>query len=171
MNINIRKEEKDDYKAVYQLIKSAFLTAEHSDGTEQDLVHRLRESSAFIPELSLVATLNNTIIGHILFTKVRIGTSEQLALAPLAILPKYQRKGVGAQLIKAGHTIAKKLGYQYSIVLGSDDYYPRFGYVPTKNYNILPPFDVPPQNFMLYPLQDQTQKIEGIVEYAQEFQI
>ena len=88
----IRKENKNDYNEVYNVIKKAFETAEHSDENEQDLVVRLRKSKAFIPELSLVAVEENKIVGYILFTKIKIKDNIELALAPLAVLPEYQRK-------------------------------------------------------------------------------
>ena len=96
--LEIRQENKNDYEQVYNVVKTAFENAEHSDGNEQDLVNDLRKSDSFIPELSLVAVKNNKIVGHILFTKIRIGKYEELALAPLAVLPKYQRKGIGKKV-------------------------------------------------------------------------
>lgn len=90
--LEIRKENVNDYKQVYNVIKNAFEKAEHSDGNEQDLVITLRESNSFIPGLSLVAVYENKIIGYVLFTKIKIGDSTELALAPLTVLPEYQRK-------------------------------------------------------------------------------
>ena len=133
MPIIIRQETNKDYPKVFNLIKNTFKFAEHSDGDEHNLVERLRESNAFIPELSLVAEYNNEIIGHILFTKVNVGSTIQLALAPLSVSTNYQRQGVGTKLIKEGHRIAKNLGYEYSIVLGDPNYYSRFGYIPAKH--------------------------------------
>lgn len=78
--MHIRQENHQDFKAVDTVIQQAFKSAEHSDGNEQNLVSRLRKTSAFIPELSLVAEENNHIIGYILFTKVQIGQTTQLAL-------------------------------------------------------------------------------------------
>ena len=167
----VRQENKNDYEEVYNVIKTAFETAEHSDGNEQDLVVALRKSDNFIPELSLVAVKDNKVVGHILFTKIKIGKYEELALAPLGVLPEYQRQGIGSALIKQGHKIAKKLGYHYSIVLGSDKYYPRFGYIPAKEYGILAPFDVPDENFMAIKLNDTNEIIKGTVKYAKEFGI
>lgn len=86
----IRQEQQNDYDIVYQVIKKAFKTAEHSDGKEQDLVVNLRKGKSFIPELSLVAVEENQVVGHILFTKALVGNVEILALAPLSILPEYQ---------------------------------------------------------------------------------
>ena len=98
--LEIRQENKNDYVEVYNVVKKAFETAEHSDGNEQDLVEALRKSTSFIPELSLVAVVDNKIVGYILFTKIKIGKNEELALAPLAVLPEYQRQGIGKELIK-----------------------------------------------------------------------
>ena len=169
--LEIRQENKNDYEEVYNLVKKAFETAEHSDGNEQDLVVDLRKSNNFIPELSLVAIQDNKIVGYILFTKIKIGESEEIALAPLGILPEYQRKGIGRALIKEGHRIAKKLGYHYSIVLGSEKYYPKFGYIPGINYGIMPPFQVENENFMAIKLKEADKEIKGVVKYAKEFGI
>lgn len=130
----IRQENKNDYEKVYNLVKLAFANATHSDGDEQNLVTRLRESEAFIPELSLVAEVEDEIVGHILFTKIKIGDSNTVgvALAPLAVKPQFQNRGIGGELIKEGHRIAKELGYGFSVVLGHDRYYPKFGYQPAK---------------------------------------
>ena len=167
----IRQENIRDYEDVYNVVKTAFETAEHSDGNEHDLVVALRKSENFIPELSLVALKNNKIVGYILFTKVKIGQYEELALAPLGVLPEEQRQGVGSRLIEEGHRIAKKLGYHYSIVLGSEQYYTKFGYVPAIKYRIKAPFDVPDENFMAIKLNNSPSEIKGVVEYAKEFGI
>ena len=118
--LTIRQESKNDYEEVYNVIKTAFETAEHSDGNEQDLVVALRKSDNFIPELSLVAVMDNKIVGYILFTKIKVDKQEELALAPLVVLPEYQKQGIGRTLIQEGHKKAKELGYHYSVVLGSD---------------------------------------------------
>lgn len=86
--MNIRQEQLIDYAIVYQVVKKAFENAEHSDGNEQDLVARLRNSISFIPELSLVAVEENRIVGHILFTKAFVNDVEVLALFP-ACSPPY----------------------------------------------------------------------------------
>lgn len=169
--LEIRQEKPKDYEEVYNVVKTAFATAEHSDGNEQDLVAKLRKSNNFIPELSLVATINGKIVGYILFTEIKIGKYEELALAPLAVLPKYQKQGVGTKLIQEGHKIAKRLGYHYSIVLGSENYYQKFGYLPASIYEIKPPFKVTSENFMAINLTNTDIKINGIVEYAKEFDV
>lgn len=170
-HLEIRQETALDHAAVYQLVKDAFASAEHCDGNEQELVSALRASSAFIPELSLVAVADGNIVGHILFTKVSVGEHTALALAPLSVHPAYQRQGVGLALMKAGHGIAQKLGYDYSIVLGSSNYYPKVGYVPASTYGILAPFDVPDENFMALKLNDGAKSLNGTVKYDKAFGI
>lgn len=167
----IRTEQQADYNSVYQVVKSAFKTAEQSDGNEQDLVNALRQSNAFIPELSLVAEINEKIVGHIMFTRLQIGSHTALALAPLSVLPEYQRQGIGTSLILEGHKTAQILGYSYSVVLGSEKYYPRLGYLPAGKFGIQPCFEVPDKNFMAYKLHENAPIISGIVKYAEEFGI
>lgn len=165
----IRQEKTEDYEKVYNIIKEAFALAEHSDGSEQDLVNKLRKSKNFIPELSLVAIENDTIVGHIMFTKAYLGETEVLALAPLAVLPEYQKTGIGKALIAEGHKIAKNMGYICSVVLGSEKYYPKMGYVPACEYGIISPFDVAKENFMAINLTDKEIKFDNTLEYAKEF--
>ena len=116
----IRKEHPNESQAIATLVKKAFERAEHADGNEHELVEALRNSDAYLPALSLVAETEGLIAGHILFTRAFVGDTAVLALAPLSVLPAYQRQGIGAALIQEGHRIAKELGYGYSVVLGSE---------------------------------------------------
>lgn len=170
-NMEIRQERREDWDAVYCLVRKAFASAEQSDGNEQDLVSALRESQSFIPELSLVAVDGEQIVGHILFTRVTVGGAQALALAPLSVLPEKQGKGIGLALIREGHRIAGQLGYGYSIVLGHAGYYPKAGYQPASRYGIRAPFHVPDGNFMAVKLSDQAPKVEGVVQYDAAFGI
>lgn len=174
MNIQIREERPEDHKAVFELIEKAFESEELSDHREQFLVERLRLSDAFIPELSLVYEQDGVVVGYILLTKLKIvnatDTYESLALAPVAVLPAYQGKGIGGALITEAHKRAKGLGYKSVVLLGHADYYPKFGYKQTKYYNISLPFDVPDENCMACELiPDGLKGINGIVEYPQAF--
>lgn len=173
--MNIRKEEIKDYDDVFKLIEKAFKDEEFSDHQEQFLVERLRKSESFIPELSLVAEMDNQIVGYILLTKIKIinvnfEETISLALAPVAVLKKYQGKGIGGQLIVQAHKIAKDLNFNSVILLGHENYYPKFGYEMSNKYGIKLPFDVPDENCMLIELTENALKnINGIVEYPKEF--
>lgn len=169
--MNIRQEQAADHAQVYQVIKEAFANAEHSDGKEQDLVAALRKSSSFIPELSLVVAEGGRIVGHILFTRAFVNETEVLALAPLSVLPEYQNRGIGLSLITQGHTIAFRLGYRYSVVLGHAGYYPKAGYVPASQYGIKAPFEVKDENFMAVCLSGHADQLNGIMEYDPAFGI
>lgn len=174
MEIKLRQENEKDYKSVFQLIEKAFEHEEYSDHKEQFLVERLRKSDAFIPELSIVAELENKIIGHILLTKLEIKNDlesfESLALAPVSVLPEFQGKGIGSKLIMHSHKVAKDLGYKSIILLGHQDYYPRFGYELCKKYNIEMPFDVPAENCMVIALvENGLAGVSGKVVYPSAF--
>ncbi len=166
--MNIRQEEVKDYVAVKDVVRLAFESAEHTDENEFNLVDRLRNSDGFIKELSLVAEENDTIVAHIILTKAKIGSTMGLALAPLSVLPSAQRQGIGTALMKRAHEIAKKLGYDIIVVLGSEKYYPRVGYKPASLLGISAPFDVPDENFMALSLSGKTDKINGTIEYVKE---
>lgn len=169
--MNIRQERPEDRDAVYQVVKAAFQSAEHSDGTEQDLVNALRHSPSFLPELSLMAVEGEKIVGHILFTKAQVGAAPVLALAPLSVLPGYQRRGIGLALMERGHRIARSLGYRYSVVLGHPGYYPKAGYVPAGTYGIQAPFPVEDETFMALCLSGDPVPLDGIMEYDKAFGI
>ncbi|SHL93202.1 GNAT family N-acetyltransferase [Chryseobacterium contaminans] len=175
--ITIRKEEEKDYEAVFKLTEEAFRDREHSDHQEHFLVEKLRKSEAFISELSLVAEdENGTIAGHILFTKLTVEngteTFESLALAPVSVKPEYQNQGIGGQLILEGHRIAQQLGYQSVILIGHENYYPKFGYKKTSNFGISFPFEIPEVNGMAVELvKDGLKNKKGMVKYPKEFGI
>lgn len=170
MEIIIRQETESDHSQVHKVVKNAFEKMEMASGDEQDLVERLRKSDAFIPELSLVAVMENEVVGHILFTKMKIGSHPSLALAPVAVLPAFQNMGIGGKLIRAGHRIARQLGYQSVIVVGHAAYYTRFGYRPASHWKITAPFEVPDEVFMALELgPGALENVHGMIAYAGEF--
>ena len=167
--MKIRQERELDHAAVYEVVKTAFASAEHSDGNVQDLVTALRNSSAFVPALSLVAEVDGNVVGHILFTKADVDGYTVLALAPLSVLPPYQRRGVGLALMAEGHRIAKELGFDYSVVLGHAKYYPKAGYCPASRFGIKAPFDVADENYMALKLDPEAESLHGVVRYDAAF--
>ena len=169
--MKIRREKESDYENIYSLVKEAFASVSYSDGNEQKLVSNLRQGDSYIPELSLVMEIDGKIVGHILFAKAFVGEYPVLPLAPLSVLPDYQRQGIGSMLVKKSHKIAVALGFDYSVVLGSNKYYSRFGYVSATKFGIIPPFDVPSENFMAIKLKENTIVISELMKYAMEFGI
>ena len=93
-----------------------------------------------------------------------------MGLAPMAVLPNWQNKGVGTHLANEGLKACEKAGYGAVVVLGHPDYYPRFGFVPSVNFGINSEYDVPPEAFMIKELQKGIlQGITGTVKYNQVF--
>lgn len=176
MNVLIRQERKEDYDKVYEVVKAAFACADHTNHDEQNLVVRLRNSTAFVPDLSLVAEAEGEIVGHILFTRavIRQGAREHetLALAPLAVAPDYQGKGIGGLLIEAGHRVARELGFKSALLVGHPTYYPRFGYRPAEKFGIVTDLELPADVFMACELMEGALAgVQGRVEFAPEFNL
>lgn len=168
MNITIRKEEENDHIQIYDVNKSAF-----QQENEGKSIEKIRKSENFIPELSIVAELNNRIVGHILFSKIKIvGDSnyQSLFLAPMAVIPEFQKRGIGSELIKRGMDKAKELGFNSIIVLGHKEYYPKFGFQRASRWGIKCPFEVPDDVFMAIELTEKALEGKaGTVEYPDEF--
>lgn len=168
-NAIIRKETKQDYEQIHNVVLSAFSSTEHTDGDEHNLIDRLRSTPEYIPELSLVATIDESIVGHLMMSVCWVGTQKALALAPVAVLPEFQNRGIGSLLIQAAHKIAGNLGYGVSIVLGSPLFYSKFGYITASKFGISPPFEVPEEYFMVTQLNKESIIPSGIVKYSSAF--
>lgn len=175
MEIFIRQERPEDYGKTEKVVQSAFLHEEYSDKKEHELVCRIRKTAAFIPELSLVAcNQDDRIVGHILLSKIKIVDGNQaadsLALAPVSVVPKYQKKGIGSQLIKVALKSAEEMGYHSVIVLGHSDYYPKFGFKQASFWNIKASFEVPDEVFMAIELTEKSlENVKGVVQYSEAF--
>jgi putative acetyltransferase len=144
--MEIRGELPIDQDAIRDLHLRAFPT-----DSEALLVDRLHEGGAVC--LSLVATVEERVVGHILFSIARIdrGSGEVLvgALGPIAVLPEWQRQGIGSALIRAGLEQCWGQRLPAVIVLGHPDYYTRFGFHRADTWGIQCEFDVPPEVFMM----------------------
>ena len=174
--LEIRREQDSDRNEVFQIHQNSF---QRDD--EAQLVAKLRKNSQFNPNLSFVVLVNEKIVGHLLFTPVEVNYSSclksvsSLALAPVSILSEYQRQGIGSKLIEYAINELKSQDFSSIIVLGHEHYYPRFGFIPAKKYQIRPSFPLANENcFMVLELKPQTLPInngEGVVQYLPEFGI
>lgn len=166
--MKIRTETPKDYKAIYEINHLAF-----KQENESQLIGKLRASNSFIQELSLVAEEDGKIIGHILFSKIKIigdQTYESIALAPMSVHPDLQKKGIGSQLVTTGLQKVKEVGFEHVIVLGHKDYYPKFGFQKASDWNVRCPFEVPDEVWMAIELvAGSLEGKSGVVEYPEEF--
>ena len=145
----IRPERSEDIGGIRAVNRAAFETA-----TEADLVDALREQAD--PVVSLVAEEAGSIAGHIMFSPVTLsggGRTPLMGLAPMAVRPDAQRRGIGSALVRAGLDRCRHLGCGAVVVVGHPEYYPRFGFVPASRFGISCEYDVPDEVFMLLELE------------------
>jgi predicted N-acetyltransferase YhbS len=152
--------------AVRRVNLAAFPTA-----NEADLVDALRaDRAAWLPGLSMVAEApDGTVAAHALLTRCQVDGVPALALAPVAVLPQWQRRGAGGTVVRAALELAAAGGEQVVLVLGHPAYYPRFGFVPASGYGIKPPFEVPDEAMMALALDPGRPVPAGSIRYADAF--
>ena len=161
----IRQEEPDDILGIEAVTKSAFLTHQHSSHTEQYITNALRKSGELT--ISLVAVENKEIVGHIAFSPVTISDSSTgwFGLGPMAVLPKFQSKGIGSQLVVKGIEALKALNANGCVLLGEPSYYSRFNF---KQNNNLILEGVPKEYFLTISFGNSNPS--GIVNYSHAFE-
>jgi putative acetyltransferase len=164
----------EDAKTVDEVHRQAF-------GREDEaaMVRAVREQRA--ATVSLVAAVQSEgsghvesrIVGHVLLTRVTTDHRDEprgVGLAPVAVLPDYQRRGFGARLIEVALRRARLLGYRYAVVLGHPSYYPRFGFVPASRFGLRYEQRVPDEAFMALELTPGgLAGAEGVVRYLSAF--
>ncbi|MFC1630013.1 GNAT family N-acetyltransferase [Patescibacteria group bacterium] len=170
--INIRSENPEDYNTIYEINKQAF-----NDEIEAKLINIIRHSSNFIPNLSLVALKDNKIVGHILFSQARIKNKETerpiLILAPIAVLPEFQKQGIGSLLVKRGLEVSQSLNYDIVALIGYPEFFSFFGFVSAKSNGLEVSLNtaIPDEAFMVYELKkDILSGVKGVVEFPSYFE-
>ncbi len=166
MNVTIRHEAPGDEQHVWNVNREAFETE-----LEANLVNALRAGG--YATISLVAAINRQIVGHILFTPAPIQACDEvveaLALAPLAVLPDWQRQGIGSKLVLAGIAEGKKLGHKIVTVLGHPTFYPRFGFSAELARPLISPFGEGDAWMALELVPGSLAGVAGRIEYAPPF--
>jgi putative acetyltransferase len=162
--MKIRPEARSDEEAISALITAAFVEAEHSGGNEAEIVTALRDSGSL--SLSLVAVEDDRVVGHVAFSPVVIDGHDEgwFGLAPVAVLPQHQRKGIGHALIEAGLQRLRQDGAAGCVVLGDPDYYRRFGFEVDAALRLE---GVPPEYFQLLPFRQRS--CQGTVGFHPAF--
>jgi putative acetyltransferase len=162
--IKIREERPADLAAIRDVNQRAF-----EQDQEANIVDALRSNGAAL--LSLVATLNGQVVGHIMYSPITVGGEVTgAALGPMAVLPEHQRQGIGSKLVVTGNRKLKDAGCPFIIVLGHANYYPRFGFRPASTYRIKCEWEVSDNVFMMLVLdQEKMHNVSGLAKYRHEF--
>ncbi len=159
--MGIRPETSNDIPAVRLVHEAAFGRPD-----EADIVDRLRDFAGSY--FALVAVDDEEIIGHIAFSPITMSPPQPslsaLGLAPMAVLPAYQRRGVGSALVRKGLEACRYAGTDAVFVLGHPDFYPRFGFEPTAARGIGNVYGAPPEAFMAVELTPDA--LRGVVGTA-----
>lgn len=173
--MNIEAIKSPDYPAVEQLLRRAFTNTPHGYDGEAELVAALRQDPKYNPATELVAKdEHNNVIGQVLVTPIIVDGPQSdihgAALAPLAVDPAWQRKGLGKELMAAIERAARDQGIHFIVVMGWETYYPKFGYQPASQFHIRAPFDVPDANYLAKALvPGGLENINGTVRYLDAF--
>lgn len=165
--VNVRPEEPHDVEAVHRLNRLAF-------GSEEEavLVDVLRAGGKIT--LALVAEHLDRVVGHIVFSPMTFEPARDrlspVGLAPMAVLPDFQRQGIGSLLVESGLEACRVSGHDCVFVLGHPDYYPRFGFRPASSFDVRSSYDVPDEAFMALELRPGALSgVSGVVRYQPEF--
>ena len=166
--IVIRSETTGDQESVRRVNELAF-----GGRNEADLVDALRTNAR--PYVSLVAVIDDTVVGHIFFSPVSVETDAgdftAMGLAPMSVLPEYQNQGIGSMLVREGLKDCQHLGQDIVVVLGHPKYYPRFGFIPASRKGLRSEYDVPDDVFQVTELrEDALGGRRGLVRYHPSFQ-
>ena len=162
----IRPETENDLPAIREVNLSAFPTSE-----EADLVERLRRDAD--PLVSLVAEMNGSVLGHILFSPVELQVEfapPAMGLAPMGVRAEHQNQGLGSALVQSGLQACRELGAPAVFVLGHPGFYPRFGFIPAARFGLKCEYDVPEEAFMALELVPGALRgAFGVVKFHPDF--
>jgi len=182
MKLKVRRETEQDFTEVEQVTYKAFHKA-LLDGKfpwqevcdEHLVVHKLRKSNAYIPELSFVVEGDGNILGHIMLTKARVVgdvTHEVLILGPVSVLPEFQKLGIGSMLIEYAVLDAIRMNFSGIALFGYPEYYPRFGFTNAAKFGITTANGENPDALMAMELKEGSlQGVKGKLFYDPAFDV
>jgi putative acetyltransferase len=171
--MEVRQELPGDFDAVRRVHTEAF-ARDGLSGTrppEVALTDELRESTAFIPRLSLVADNGHLVVGHVIATRATVGplASPVLGLGPLAVLPSHQRQGVGVALMEVIMGIIEDMGEPLVVLLGDPVYYHRYGFELASSFGIYPADSGWVPHFQARPGRTYDPAVRGLFTFAEPF--
>ena len=162
----IRTAMSKDNTAIREVHTKAF-----GGPVEAKLVQLISERKKAL--ITLVAVSDGRVVGHILFSRVTIAKSPEtfnaVGLGPVAVLPEFQRNGIGSRLIRAGLERSKQAGYDVVVLIGNPHYYSRFGFLQAADFSLENEYGVH-KEFMVLPLHNGAlERVSGMVRYSPEF--
>lgn len=161
----IRHETLADHRATHGVLIAAFPTP-----LEANLVAALRKSGHL--RVSLVAVENGVVVGHVAFSLVSTEKPTSVpgaALAPVAVHPAFERRGIGSSLIRHGLQACRENGFGWAVVLGDPGYYQRFGFESASRFGLANVYGVD-EEFMALELRPACMPVNcGLVQYAPQF--
>lgn len=168
----IRAERPEDFDEIRRVVEAAF-----DSEAEADLIDGIRASEHYIPELSLVAVIDGAVVGHVMISRVTLidGETRHVAhsMAPVAVAPDHQGRGIGGAMIRRGIALAEELGLPMVLLEGSPTYYGRFGFEHSSRHGIhfdLPDW-APAEAAQVMRLRRYNPAVRGKVDYPPAFHL
>ena len=169
--LTVRRQRADDYEASRRIYTAAFARPESPESIplEVGVFEALWEAGDVIPELSFTALNEVGAIGHVTASRATVAKDAVVAVGPIGVLPEYQGLGIGSALMNALLTAADAAQVPMIVLLGSPQYYARFGFRPAHELGVIPPEPRWGEAFQARPLTAYTRAIVGQFRYASAF--
>jgi putative acetyltransferase len=174
-DLTLRAERPADHDAIDQVVRAAFRRVGGAGASESSgevaMVEHIRASDRYVPELALVAVIDDEVVGHAMLSEFDLvrddgrGIERVLELAPVAVRPDYHGFGIGSALCRELLRLAHGRGEPLVLVLGHPTYYPRFGFELAVDHGIRPPDPAMAPAFFVAPLRDDREGLQGRVEF------
>jgi putative acetyltransferase len=174
--VMVREQRVDDYEAIRYVYAEAFrrprFRPPQNPGSvppEVGLFEALWEAGDVISELSFTALSDGGVVGHVTASDATVANDPVVAVGPIGVLPDHQGAGIGSALMEALLGAADAANVPLAVLLGSPQYYSRFGFRPAKELGVIPPEAEWGEGFQARPLTAYTASVAGQFEYASAF--